>query len=94
MARSADAAHPGESCPLFPLPVNPPFPPFPRSHPHRPSSFAQLSSDEALLRSEGLLVSKMNLLLVGILKHDWPANWPSFIPDIVAASKCVGRGRF
>jgi hypothetical protein len=34
----------------------------------------------------------MNLLLVGILKHDWPTNWPSFIPDIVAASKCVRPG--
>ena len=22
-----------------------------------------------------------------VLKHDWPAKWPSFIPDIVAAAK-------
>lgn len=39
------------------------------------------------MQLESLLIRKMNLLLVGILKHDWPANWPTFIPDIVAASK-------
>jgi len=32
-------------------------------------------------------VNKLNLLLVQILKHEWPANWPSFIPDIVGSSK-------
>ena len=29
----------------------------------------------------------MNVLLVGILKQDWPHRWRSFIPDIVGASK-------
>ena len=66
----------------------------PPPHPLAPSSPAarlspQLSRDEAVLRSESLLIKKMNVLLVGILKHDWPARWPSFIPDIVAASKCA-----
>ena len=26
-------------------------------------------------------------MLVDILKQDWPHKWPSFIPDIVGASK-------
>jgi hypothetical protein len=49
----------------------------------------QLSSDEAVLASEALLVNKLNLLLVQILKQDWPDRWPTFITDLVAASKCV-----
>jgi exportin-1 len=39
------------------------------------------------MRAEATLVGKMNSALVGVLRHDWPAQWPSFIPDIVAASK-------
>lgn len=27
------------------------------------------------------------MALVQVLKHDWPARWPSFVPDLVAASK-------
>ncbi len=46
-----------------------------------------LSTDEAVMSSESLLVTKMSVLLVCILKQDWPARWPTFIPDIVAASK-------
>ena len=54
-----------------------------------PLHHLQLSSDEAMLVSEHLLIQKMNMLIVGILKHDWPAAWPEFIPTIVAASKLV-----
>lgn len=32
-------------------------------------------------------LNKLNLILVEILKQDWPHKWPSFIPDIVGASK-------
>ena len=56
--------------------------------PARPPA-AQISSDESMLDSERVLIQKMNMLIVGILKHDWPAAWPEFIPSIVAASKCV-----
>lgn len=28
----------------------------------------------------------MNMVLVQILKRDWPQKWPSFIPDIVKSS--------
>ena len=46
-----------------------------------------LSQDEATLRAQSAFVKKLNLALVQVLKHEWPANWPSFIPDIVSASK-------
>ncbi|CAN1269135.1 Protein EXPORTIN 1A [Linum perenne] len=47
----------------------------------------QLSSDEASFRQERLYVNKLNIILVQILKHEWPARWQSFIPDLVAAAK-------
>lgn len=46
-----------------------------------------LSSDDATLAAERVLVSKLNLSLVAILKQEWPHNWPSFIPDLVDSSK-------
>ncbi|KAF8079528.1 hypothetical protein N665_1021s0023 [Sinapis alba] len=47
----------------------------------------QLSSNESSFRSERLYVNKLNVILVQIVKHDWPAKWTSFIPDLVAAAK-------
>ncbi|WJX89884.1 Protein EXPORTIN 1B [Trifolium repens] len=47
----------------------------------------QLSSYEASFRMERLYVNKLNIILVQILKHEWPARWRSFIPDIVSAAK-------
>ena len=47
----------------------------------------KFSSDEGLFRKESTFVNKLNIILVQILKHDWPAKWKSFIPDIVSASK-------
>ena len=46
-----------------------------------------LSGDERSLRGESVLVGKLNLLLVQVLKHEWPGHWPSFIPDLVGSSK-------
>ncbi|KAI5407904.1 hypothetical protein KIW84_053953 [Lathyrus oleraceus] len=46
-----------------------------------------LSSNEASFRAERLYVSKLNIILVQILKHEWPARWRSFIPDLVSAAK-------
>ncbi|KAF4399002.1 hypothetical protein G4B88_023596 [Cannabis sativa] len=44
----------------------------------------QLSSNETSFRLERLrFISNPNL----ILKHDWPARWQSFIPDLVSAAK-------
>ncbi|TXG48700.1 hypothetical protein EZV62_024575 [Acer yangbiense] len=47
----------------------------------------QLSSNETSFRQERLYVNKLNIILVQILKHEWPARWRSFIPDLVAAAK-------
>eukprot|EP00882_Tetradesmus_deserticola_P001199 GHRQ01001297.1.p1 GENE.GHRQ01001297.1~~GHRQ01001297.1.p1 ORF type:complete len:1084 (+),score=646.45 GHRQ01001297.1:232-3483(+) len=45
------------------------------------------STNEQLYRAESTFISKLNLILVQILKQDWPHKWQSFIPDLVAASK-------
>ncbi|KAK3004971.1 hypothetical protein RJ639_018413, partial [Escallonia herrerae] len=47
----------------------------------------KLSSDEISFRRERLYVNKLNIILVQILKHEWPARWRSFIPDLVSAGK-------
>ncbi|OQR83115.1 CRM1 C terminal Exportin 1-like protein [Achlya hypogyna] len=46
-----------------------------------------MSSDEATMRKERLFIKKMNLVLVQVLKHEWPQNWPSFITDICTSSQ-------
>ncbi|GAA5943651.1 hypothetical protein JCM10213_008936 [Rhodosporidiobolus nylandii] len=45
------------------------------------------SSEEATLRREKSFVNKLNLILVQILKQEWPHNWPTFIPEIVTSSQ-------
>ncbi|KAG0002313.1 Karyopherin transporter [Modicella reniformis] len=47
----------------------------------------KLSSDEATLLREKTLLNKLNLVLVQILKQEWPHAWPRFIPEIVSSSK-------
>ncbi|KAL2558892.1 Protein EXPORTIN 1A [Forsythia ovata] len=47
----------------------------------------KLSTDEISFRQERLYVNKLNVILVQILKHEWPGRWQSFIPDLVAAAK-------
>lgn len=44
------------------------------------------TSDEATLRREKTYINKLNMILVQILKQEWPHNWPSFIPEIISAS--------
>ena len=39
------------------------------------------------MKQNAVFLSKLNLVLVQILKQDWPHNWPSFISDLVGASK-------
>lgn len=46
-----------------------------------------VAQDERALRAEASLVSKLNLTLVQVLKHEWPHNWPTFISDIVGSSR-------
>lgn len=45
------------------------------------------SSTEDSLKAERLFLSKLNLLLVQILKQDWPKKWPTFITEIIGASR-------
>ena len=45
------------------------------------------SSSPELMEKEKTYLNKLNLILVSILKREWPKNWESFIPDIIGASK-------
>ena len=45
------------------------------------------SSAEETYRTEKLFTNKLNVILVQVVKQEWPHNWPSFICDIVNASK-------
>ncbi|XP_042392932.1 protein EXPORTIN 1A-like isoform X1 [Zingiber officinale] len=47
----------------------------------------QLSSNESSFRKERLYVNKLNVILVQVLKHELPARWQSFIPDLLSAAK-------
>ena len=46
-----------------------------------------ICGNDALFRSQRQFLNKVNVILVQVLKHDWPNKWPSFIPDLVTASK-------
>lgn len=45
------------------------------------------SSDATVMETNKVYLSKLNIILVQILKREWPKNWESFISDIVGASK-------
>lgn len=45
------------------------------------------SSDPASVEREKFYLTKLNMVLVQILKREWPKRWPTFISDIVGASK-------
>ena len=47
----------------------------------------KLSSDEQTFRRQKVFLNKLNVILVQVLKQDWPHKWPTFIADIVGASK-------
>ncbi|KAI0378239.1 CRM1 C terminal-domain-containing protein [Hypomontagnella monticulosa] len=47
----------------------------------------QASDTEESLRSQRTLLNKLNLVLVSILKQEWPHNWPTFINEIIAACR-------
>ncbi|KAI8636928.1 nuclear export factor CRM1 [Parasitella parasitica] len=46
----------------------------------------KVSSDEITFKKEHIFVGKLNMVLVQILKQDWPHNWPCFILEIVSSS--------
>ncbi|KAK7834520.1 hypothetical protein U0070_017706 [Myodes glareolus] len=45
------------------------------------------SSDPACVEKEKVYIGKLNMILVQILKQEWPKHWPTFISDIVGASR-------
>lgn len=47
----------------------------------------KLSETDESLRRERIFVSKLNLILVQIVKQEWPAKWDSFMTEIVGASR-------
>uniref|UniRef100_A0A5S6QV72 Importin N-terminal domain-containing protein n=1 Tax=Trichuris muris TaxID=70415 RepID=A0A5S6QV72_TRIMR len=46
----------------------------------------KLSSDSVASVREKLYLNKLNMVLVQIVKREWPKEWPTFIQDIVGAS--------
>ncbi len=46
-----------------------------------------LSETEESMQANKVLLGKMDQVLVSILKQEWPHNWPTFVNDIVGASK-------
>lgn len=47
----------------------------------------KLSSTDDSLSRERIFVSKLNLILVQIVKQEWPHRWESFMGEIVGASR-------
>lgn len=45
------------------------------------------SDTEESLKEHRTLLNKLNLVLVSILKQEWPHNWPTFINEIIAACR-------
>lgn len=46
-----------------------------------------ISADQDKSDKNKLLLQKLNLVLVQIVKHEWPRLWPTFITDIVGSSR-------
>ena len=46
-----------------------------------------VSTVEGALKQQALFLNKLNLVLIQIVKKEWPHNWPSFITDLVSSSQ-------
>ncbi|KAJ7693168.1 CRM1 C terminal-domain-containing protein [Mycena rosella] len=46
----------------------------------------KVASDDLSLRRERTYLNKLNLVLVQVLKQEWPHNWPTFISELVQSS--------
>lgn len=51
------------------------------------NSVIKLSSTDEQLARQRVYVSKLNLILVQVVKQDWPQRWPKFIEELVGASR-------
>ncbi|CAG4948682.1 unnamed protein product [Colias eurytheme] len=45
------------------------------------------SSDPVTMENNKVYLKKLNMILIQVLKREWPHNWETFISDIVGASK-------
>lgn len=45
------------------------------------------SSDPTVMDNNKVYLKKLNMILIQVLKREWPHNWETFISDIVGASK-------
>ncbi|RKF73425.1 Exportin-1 [Golovinomyces cichoracearum] len=45
----------------------------------------QCSSSEESLKAHRTLLNKLNLVLISVLKQEWPHNWPTFINEIISS---------
>ncbi|KAF1955592.1 hypothetical protein CC80DRAFT_87578 [Byssothecium circinans] len=45
----------------------------------------QLSNNEDRAAIDRTLLNKLNLVLVSVLKQEWPHNWPTFINEIISS---------
>ena len=45
----------------------------------------ETSNTEETLKSQRTFLNKLNLVLVSILKQEWPHNWPTFINEIISS---------
>eukprot|EP00457_Paulinella_chromatophora_P000638 gb/GEZN01000638.1/.p1 GENE.gb/GEZN01000638.1/~~gb/GEZN01000638.1/.p1 ORF type:complete len:1101 (+),score=210.04 gb/GEZN01000638.1/:212-3514(+) len=44
-------------------------------------------TDAAAQKEQDQIVQPLNLVLIEVVKHEWPQNWPNFIKDLVNSSK-------
>ncbi len=49
------------------------------------TSIIQNSGSEESLKAQRTFINKLNLVLVSILKQEWPHNWPTFINEIISS---------
>jgi exportin-1 len=47
----------------------------------------KLSSDSAVLAANKSFLTRLNMVLIQIVKQEWPDQWPNFIPELVNSSK-------
>src|SRR5688572_32944084 len=45
----------------------------------------QCSSTAESLEANKTLLNKLNLVLISVLKQEWPHNWPTFINEIISS---------
>ena len=46
-----------------------------------------VSSNEDFSKRQSLFLNKLNLVLIEIVKKEWPHNWPTFIKDLVGSGQ-------